>query len=77
MKEKTLIEVQTPINICGDIHGQFDDLLRHFEEAGYPGECRFLFLGDYVDRYSQNVQLVYFVFYVASTCNSSSGVVAY
>ncbi|XP_065065912.1 uncharacterized protein LOC135691854 [Rhopilema esculentum] len=58
MKDKTLIEVQTPVNICGDIHGQFDDLLRHFEEVGYPGEYSFLFMGDYVDRGKRSLETI-------------------
>eukprot|EP00112_Aurelia_sp_Birch-Aquarium-sp1_P008577 Seg1949.2 transcript_id=Seg1949.2/GoldUCD/mRNA.D3Y31 product="Serine/threonine-protein phosphatase PP1-2" protein_id=Seg1949.2/GoldUCD/D3Y31 len=58
MREKTLIEVQTPVNICGDIHGQFDDLLRHFEEAGYPGEFSYLFMGDYVDRGKRSLETI-------------------
>ena len=46
-----LLDLEAPIKIFGDVHGQYFDLFRLFDIAGYPhGNKKFLFIGDYVDR---------------------------
>ena len=64
LKEKYLllqikfIQLEPPIYICSDIHGQFYDLLRVFDILKYPPESKFLFLGDYIDRGKKNLECI-------------------
>ena len=57
-EQKMLVELEAPLHVCGDIHGQYYDLLRIFEHCGYPDDYNYLFLGDYVDRGKQSLETV-------------------
>ncbi|KAL3985476.1 Serine/threonine-protein phosphatase PP1-alpha [Acanthocheilonema viteae] len=62
MAQPSLIEIDPPVRICGDTHGQYGDLLRIFGRGGFPPLANYLFLGDYVDRGPQNLETIILLF---------------
>ncbi|MED6124511.1 Serine/threonine-protein phosphatase 5 [Stylosanthes scabra] len=72
----SLVDINVPdgkhFTVCGDVHGQYYDLLNIFELNGLPSEENpYLFNGDFVDRGSFSVEVILTLF--AFKCLYPSG----
>jgi len=62
MNEPMLIRTEAPVKLCGDLHGQYYDLLRILEHSGYIPNTKYIFLGDYCDRGKQSIETLCLLF---------------
>merc|ERR1740123_2235190 len=58
IEEANVLPVTAPVTVCGDIHGQFFDLLELFKQGGQCPDSAYIFMGDFVDRGYHSVETI-------------------
>ncbi|EHK19762.1 uncharacterized protein TRIVIDRAFT_193217 [Trichoderma virens Gv29-8] len=56
--QPTLLELDTPLKLMGDLHGQYYDVLRNFEYGGFPPLANYVLLGNYVGYGNQSIETI-------------------
>lgn len=60
--KSSLVKIDAPCYVVGDIHGNLYDLIRILSMAKLPPHSRYIFLGDYVDRGQFSYEIVMLLF---------------
>lgn len=68
MEESNVQPVNSPVVVCGDIHGQFYDLLHLFEVGGPIPKTNYVFMGDFVDRGHHSVETLQLLLCYKARC---------
>lgn len=58
IEEPNLQIVQSPVIVCGDLHGQFHDLLELFKTGGYPPESKYIFMVSTIELKYREILLI-------------------
>lgn len=61
-EESNIVSVDSPVNIAGDVHGQFFDVKNLFEKGGNLPDNKFIMIGDFVDRGYNSVETITLLF---------------
>ena len=61
-QDPILLELEGKFVVCGDIHGDVDDLIRVFEMKGCPPKTKYIFMGDYIDRGNYSIEVLMILF---------------
>lgn len=56
LEESNVQPVSSPVTVCGDVHGQFYDVLELFRTGGEIEKTCYIFIGDFVDRGYHSVE---------------------
>lgn len=62
INEPNILFIESPICVLGDVHGQFEDLLELLSLKGGPRTTKYLFMGDYVDRGADSLNVILLLF---------------
>lgn len=62
LSQPMLLELDAPVLVVGDIHGDLNNLVQVLEQGGHPRLNSYLFLGDYVDRGKYGLEVIILLF---------------